>query len=177
MPVVDQGARRDRYLLVPRTAVFARRENSYLLIKGAPNKRLWPGLYNGVGGHIEPGEDALSAAQREFLEETGLEADLWLCGTIVVDAGQVGVGLFVFTGEVWGGSLRRSPEGEPEWIPMHRVRSIPAVADVPLILAQINALSRGDPPFSGRSHYDRDGVLQIEFGPRRGHRPGEVQSL
>jgi ADP-ribose pyrophosphatase len=30
-----------------------------------------------VGGHIEPGEDPLTAAKRELLEETGLECSQW----------------------------------------------------------------------------------------------------
>jgi 8-oxo-dGTP pyrophosphatase MutT (NUDIX family) len=34
------------------------------------------------GGHLEPGEDPLTAAQRELLEETGLTAELALVGVI-----------------------------------------------------------------------------------------------
>ena len=75
MPASDQGIRRDRYMLIPRTLIFLRRGESVLLIRGAPNKPLWANKYNGVGGHIERGEDALSAARRELREETGLTAD------------------------------------------------------------------------------------------------------
>jgi len=40
-----------------------------------------------VGGYLEPGEEALAAARRELLEETGYEASHWLkLGQYVVDA-------------------------------------------------------------------------------------------
>lgn len=40
-----------------------------------------------VGGYLEPGEDALIAAKRELLEETGYEASDWtFLGSYVVDA-------------------------------------------------------------------------------------------
>ena len=35
------------------------------------------GLLNGVGGKVEPGEDALHAMDREFMEEAGMEALGW----------------------------------------------------------------------------------------------------
>ena len=98
MPQSDQGITRDRYMLIPRTVIFLRRGESYLLIKGAPIKRLWAGKYNGVGGHVERGEDVLSAAKRELKEETGLDAGLWLCGTVIVDVDGFGICLFVFSG-------------------------------------------------------------------------------
>jgi 8-oxo-dGTP diphosphatase len=74
MPGSDQVVSRDRYSLIPRCLIFLQRADEVLLFKGSPDKRLWPGRYNGVGGHIERGEDVLSAARRELLEETGLAA-------------------------------------------------------------------------------------------------------
>jgi 8-oxo-dGTP diphosphatase len=159
----EQAVERGRYRLIPRTVIFLRQGDSYLLIKGSRTKRLWPDRYNGVGGHIDRGEDVLSSASRELLEETGLVADLWLCGTVIVDAGDVGVGLYVFSGEVTGGSLRGSVEGTPEWIPYVRVPTVPAVQDLQPLLSRLHRMRRGDAPFAAKSFYDDGGNLQLVF--------------
>jgi len=65
MPQSNQGVTNDRYTVIPRTAIFLRRGDLVLLLKGAPTKRLWANKYNGLGGHLERGEDVLSAAKRE----------------------------------------------------------------------------------------------------------------
>jgi 8-oxo-dGTP diphosphatase len=164
MPQSDQGVTNDRYAVIPRTAIFLRRGDSFLLLKGAPTKRLWADKYNGLGGHIERGEDVLSAAKRELLEETELAADLWLCGVLIVDAGEMGIALYLFSGDCLEGEPAPSKEGTAEWINFDQIGTLSVVEDLPILLSKIRHMQPGDPPFSARSYYDERERLIVEFG-------------
>jgi 8-oxo-dGTP diphosphatase len=164
MPVSDQGVSLDRYMLIPRVLVFVTRDQEVLLLRGGNSKRLWAGRYNGIGGHLEPGEDALSAARRELLEEAGIQAELRLVGTLVVDTGQnPGVGIYIFTGQSCAGSLRPSREGTPKWIAWEQVRDLPVVEDLPVLLERVRAAGPISLPFSAHSCYDAAGKLVVRF--------------
>jgi len=164
MPQADQGVSKDRYLFIPRTLIFIRCGESFLLIKGAANKRLWANKYNGIGGHVERGEDIQSAAERELLEETGLAAKISLKGVVTVDAEDlIGIGIFIFYGEFIRGELISSPEGSLEWVKVSDLNLYPLVEDVQLFINRIISMDAEDPPFYAHSTYNKDKKLVVRF--------------
>jgi 8-oxo-dGTP diphosphatase len=165
MPKSDQGVLVKRYQIIPRVLIFLTHENQVLLLKGAPDKRLWPNQYNGIGGHIERGEDVLTAARRELKEEAGLKEELWLCGTVMIDASEdVGIGIYVFRGEFSG---RHEPvsssEGHLEWVDIAHIHTFRLVEDLPTLLPVVFKTQPGMPPFSASYYYDEQDHLQIRF--------------
>jgi 8-oxo-dGTP diphosphatase len=167
MPASDQGvaASAHRYQLVPRVLCFVFVDEAVLLLKGAADKKIWPGKYNGLGGHVERGESVLAAARREVREEAGLEVDeLRLRGVVTIDTGEAaGIGLFVFTAQAVSRELVPSTEGTLEWVPFERVAALDTVGDLPLLLTYLTRQAPDAPPFSARYWYDEGGQLIVEF--------------
>jgi len=135
--VFRAGQRPDatRYTVIPRTLTFLTRPGEVLLIRAAESKGAWAGRLNGIGGHIEAGEDPLTAARRELAEEAGLMASrLRLVGAIMIDVGaSPGIALYVFIGET-NGPPQASPEGEPLWVPLEELGQHQLVEDIPEVL-------------------------------------------
>lgn len=147
------------YLVVPRTLCFIFNGQDVLVLKRAPSKRLFPGKVNGVGGHVEAGEDIALSALREIEEETGLVVDdLWLAGVVHVDPalGQTvplpsgaapGVVVFVFTAQATQRAFRPSEEGELLWVPLDQVDSLDWVDGDARVLRQALAAQAANRPF------------------------------
>lgn len=169
MGKADQGlglAGGDRYQLVPRTLCFIFHQEELLLLRGATGKRLWAGLYNGIGGHVQPGEDVATSAQREIWEETGLDVEqLRLAGVVTIDVSpEKGVGLYVFSAQAQCRAATPSSEGRLFWFP---VDALPPeeemVSDLPSLLHKVIFGSVLDPPFVAHFSYDDQDNLVIHF--------------
>jgi 8-oxo-dGTP diphosphatase len=154
-----------RYQLIPRTLAFLIDGSRILLAKIPPGRGEWCGSFNGIGGHIEQGEDPSGSARREIFEESGLKADkLRLCGVVTIDTGATpGIGLYVFVGVPGGGRLTPSKEGTVSWMELSQLSHLPLVEDLPsLIPHALEAYSSGW-PFSARYQYDEAGQLTIQY--------------
>jgi 8-oxo-dGTP diphosphatase len=164
----DQGAdaTAGRWLTIPRTLCIVTHGQDVLLLKRGPHRRVFPNKYNGVGGHLERDEDALSGAIREIREETGLEVrDVLFCGCSHIDAGQTtGVLLLIFRAEATSRAFVDSAEGTLEWVPRDRVLDYDLVEDAPVILPRVLGMRPGDPPFFVHLSYDEADHLRLVFG-------------
>ncbi len=169
MSLAGQQVQAGRYSVVPRCLSFLLHKKKVLLIRIAENRGTWSGLLNGVGGHIERGEDPRSAALREIKEETGLilsPSSLYLSGVITVDVGtSPGVGLYIFVGETETSETHSSDEGTPEWIDLNNFEKQTLVKDLPALLPRAIKSYHNKLPFCAVTTFDEHGIPNIQFNP------------
>ena len=106
--------------LIYNLCFLTRRDQVLMLLRNKPPNR---GLWNGVGGHIEPGEDPLDSVLREVREETGyVLASARFCGLLTWEGYEIpAAGLYIYTApapdgvspEVEGGVSPVGESGEP----------------------------------------------------------------
>jgi len=157
---------RQRYQVIPRTLCFITHGNEVLLLLGGAKKRLWAGRYNGLGGHVEPGEDIYTSARREVREEAGLEVhDVRLRCVVHADAGDPAAGIlfFVFTAVADAKRVVPSEEGALEWWPVSALPVNRMVEDLPVLLPKVLAMGPADPPLFVAYSYDAKDQLVIRF--------------
>jgi 8-oxo-dGTP diphosphatase len=167
MSLAGQRIQSDRYTVVPRTLTFLLRDDHVLLIRLSRTRGAWSGLFNGIGGHVEQGEDPLTSARREILEETGLHPiDLRLCGVMAIDVGSApGIALYVLVGQAGPEMTSATPEGEPSWEALDSLSALPLVQDIPMVLPRALEAYRTGVPFSAITSYDSAGEMHLHFAP------------
>jgi 8-oxo-dGTP diphosphatase len=163
MSLAGQRLQPDRYSVIPRTLTFLTRPGEVLLMRVPPGRGAWAGRYNGIGGHVEQGEDPQSSAIREVREETGfIVGNLRLRGVVLVDTGGIpGIALYLFTGEGPPGLPASGAEGTAEWIRTTELAQTPLVEDLPTLLPRL--LEKPDRPFSAVYTYSEGGALSIRI--------------
>ncbi|MCJ7647026.1 MAG: NUDIX domain-containing protein [Candidatus Lokiarchaeota archaeon] len=159
---------KSRYKLVPRTLIFIEKDLQVLLIKKKKKNSFGYDRLNGIGGHIEKGEEPFESAKREILEETGLIIErLELVAIIFIEIRiDPGILLFVFKGEYPGGKLFESNEGELIWMKIDSIKDIDGIVkDLPFLLdVSINHTS-GSRPIIGKYLYDENEEFRIVINP------------
>ena len=174
MPEIDQGLDdQTRYRVIPRTLVFIQNGKHILLIKGSPNKKAWPNLYNGIGGHIEKDETIQEAALREVQEETGLTNlnDLTLRAIITIAPRHApdGILLFIFTVQCSITTVQSSREGTLEWVVWQELPKQLLVEDLPILLTRIlDEKPTKMPLYATYSYNDSDKLLILYFPLNQG---------
>ncbi len=125
----------------------------------------WYGYYNGLGGHIERGEDILSAARREVLEESGLDVrKLFLAGMGIVDTEpKIGIGLFIVKGEVNDLQIKPSIEGLPKWIPIQKLDEWKVLPDTKEFIRKLMKETNRLEPFSVLLSYGDHEELKVKY--------------
>lgn len=156
MGAQEQGIDASRWTVIPRSLCFVTHGNDVLLLQRGMHKRAFPGRYNGLGGHVERGEDPLTSAIREIHEESGLDVhNVRYRGTLHIDAnGSVGILLFVFTAEAAGRAVRDTDEGILHWVPLDEAVRLPLVDDLPELLDRLFGTTATDQPFFAHVGYD-----------------------
>jgi len=155
----------NRYQLIPRTLAFISHKGKIVFIQKNDKHSLIKGQINGVGGHIEIGEDPYEAVIREIREETGLEViNLQMTAMIFIDTKfNPGILVFVFKADSDGGKLIESNEGRLFLLSRDEVADDKRIMkDVPMLLEICKKHKRGIPPKVIRYHTLNNGDLRID---------------
>ncbi len=109
------------------TLCYLERDDKYLMLhrvkkENDTNKDKWIG----VGGKLEPGEDAESCLRREVLEETGLTlTEFTPRGEVFFDNTEYEQEtIYLYTATGWTGEMKPCDEGELVWVDKSAVSSL-----------------------------------------------------
>ena len=151
---------KNRYKVTPRTLIFIFNDTEILLIKQNSDRKPGFGKWNGIGGHIEEDEDPYFAAKREIREETGLSIENIILKFIAIipENKDLGVCLFIFSGNSEMKTIKESPEGQLRWISIDHLSDYPLMDDLPRLLKLVVSQNPGNCPQILSYSNDVDGL-------------------
>ncbi len=146
--MVNQSLSKIRYKVIPRTLIFLFNESKVLLIKQYSETKPGFGKWNGIGGHIEEGEDPFSSARREIFEESGLSIKNIKLKfiSIIPEKKELGVCLFIFMGICENMEVKESSEGQLSWIHIDHLNEYKVMPDLQKLVKLIIEHSESNCP-------------------------------
>lgn len=153
------------------TVLFLHFGGRFLLLQRAPNKRIAPNRWTGVGGKVEAEElgDLRASVLRELEEETNLSDDdlsnLSLRRVLYHNrAGEPLTGLLYYTADLKRYSLPECTEGTLYWKEPRDFAALDIIETTDLVLPHLVHDMQRDPRgqeriFIGVTHYQADGTL------------------
>ena len=143
---------------------FISRGDEVLLIHRNKKNAFAYKKWNGIGGHIEKGEDPLTAIRREVKEETGFLIEKFDLNAVVFISQKIDVGimLFVFSSNFDNDNIISSAEGEVKWIKMNEISLYDTVEDISYLLDVISNSKENNKVLILNYEYSDDGLnIQI----------------
>ena len=166
--VNENLAMKNRYQLVPRTLVFIQHQGKIVFIEKVKNNSVVQGQINGVGGHVELGEEPFGASIREIYEETGLQVSgLEMAAIIIIDTNtNPGILVFVYKAVSVGGIWTESGEGKLVLLSRDEaIKDDRMMEDIPLLLDICDTHRSNNPPRLLRYKTRKNGELRIDIIP------------
>lgn len=165
------------------TLSFVRSGDEILLIRRAPTRDRFAGMWNGLGGHVRPREDVREAARREIREEAGIDPRTVRLRGLIHESGLLGTDhlLLLFTAEVDPAEARlareSTDEGELGWFRLDQLPWADLVPDLRTILPRLiegEDLLLGTQEFDGGDRYVS---LRLASQPQVGDRTEGTSAL
>ena len=147
---------------------FVRHEEEVLLLRHPEVSDRFAGRWNGIGGHVEAGEDIRAAALRELREEVGLDAVRLRLRGVIHESGLLGQSyvVFLFVGESPSRAVRPASGVELAWFRLGELESLPLVEDLEELLPRL--LAAREPVFVTETYDGGDGRLAISISDEEG---------
>ena len=145
------------------TVAFVTNGGDVLLKRHGEGADRFAGRWNGIGGHVEPGEGVLAAARRELREETGLDVPGLRLRGVVHESGLLGHAhlVFLFVGESEKRGLEPEGDAKVRWQPLAKLGELPLVGDLPALLPRV--LAADEPVFATETYDGGDRRLALVF--------------
>lgn len=114
----------ERYKKIVATLCYVEKDERVLmLLRNKKEKDMHQGMYNGLGGKSEPGEDPYSCIKREVLEEAGIEVTPSYAANLTFKNFQKGQDweVHLFRAFDYKGNLKDCDEGELIWVDKDKI--------------------------------------------------------